>query len=865
MQRTILMDFKKRGAALEWRGLHDLEAVRDTRDGIEFLPSGPDPFATGPAVELPSENPHWLIVRLRSTTSGMLQIYWWEPGNGRGPTERQVLRFPVLLDEWIDVQAPLPGIRGKRVQLRIDPPGDAGTRTVVQEIAIVPRAILSQPPRGNAPDDGSFSASIKSGIFTIHVGARFANLRIDARDKRIAFADTRPRLGWQESPQGSVTWSDISEIGAAVEATETSITSKATFLDERGATWQLSRRVVPAKQVGGFDISISLQVDKPRNLVYFPALLLHMSSAPFHQAIFPGVEYLDARDTRSSEADIETDEHNRQIPQRHQPTIPVMAIQQPDKLWLSLAYTRFDRVSPFFDVPDRHFGTGLPSMGVLFPGGFHDPGSLVPERGYQMASGVVLSTTIQVRGGTKGETVLAGIERWIAEHPLPAIPERVTIFEHARLAGAGLLDSAAQSPAGFRHAYPGEFPFQSAPDAVLALSWISSVMPKRDPGLAKRASDVSDRAAKMLNAGASGGIGHVRTMGPALVYGDVNAYLDGARKNGQSAVGQITNNGRVPYRKGKVDFARTSRESHANGITGNVLQVALTAASETGDAGLIKAAISMLKKANAAYSNTVPRGAQTWEIPLHTPDILASAHMLRANVLGYELTGDREFFDEARYWAWSGVPFVYLDRPTDTGRVGMYATIAVLGASNWVAPNWIGLPVQWCGLVYADALLDLWFHDRDPRWKQLADGIVSSGYQQSWPVVSGAVISKTARERQGLLPDSFVLESQMRADPAITPATLLMPASRSMDRPVYTRHCLKPGMGTVHIAGDVSGLRGDKWELRPWRDDSNVVITGPYVTRLEVQGGSFERLKTDRPSEVLVLRCRGKVTIGLMK
>ena len=31
-------------------------------------------------------------------------------------------------------------------------------------------------------------------------------------------------------------------------------------------------------------------------------------------------------------------------------------------------------------------------------------------------------------------------QRWIAEHPLPAIPERVTIFEHARLAGAGLLD-----------------------------------------------------------------------------------------------------------------------------------------------------------------------------------------------------------------------------------------------------------------------------------------------------------------------------------------------------------------------------------------------------------------------------------------
>ena len=168
-------------------------------------------------------------------------------------------------------------------------------------------------------------------------------------------------------------------------------------------------------------------------------------------------------------------------------------------------------------------------MGVLFPGGFHDPGSLVPERGFQLGAGLVLSTTIQVRGGTKGETVLAGIERWVLDHPLPVIPERVTIFEHARLAGAGFLDSAVQSPAGFRHAYPGEFPFQAAPDAALALSWISTVMQRRDTGLAARASDAAKRAKAALNPAASGGIGHVRTMAPALQYGDVNAYLDAAR------------------------------------------------------------------------------------------------------------------------------------------------------------------------------------------------------------------------------------------------------------------------------------------------------------------------------------------------
>jgi hypothetical protein len=56
------------------------------------------------------------------------------------------------------------------------------------------------------------------------------------------------------------------------------------------------------------------------------------------------------------------------------------------------------------------------------------------------------------------------------------------------------------------------------------------------------------------------------------------------------------------------------------------------------------------------------------------------------------------------------VPFVYLVNPTaaqSSGAVGPYATIPVLGATNWQAPNWIGLPVEWCGLVYADSLARL--------------------------------------------------------------------------------------------------------------------------------------------------------------
>ncbi len=108
------------------------------------------------------------------------------------------------------------------------------------------------------------------------------------------------------------------------------------------------------------------------------------------------------------------------------------------------------------------------------------------------------------------------------------------------------------------------------------------------------------------------------------------------------------------------------------------------------------------------------------------------------------------------------MPFVYLRNPTGQG-VGPYATIPVLGATNWAAPSWLGLPVQWCGLVYADALDRL--ADQDPAgpWRVLADGIAASGIQQTYPAT---------HPHRGLLPDSFNLNSQSRNPADINPGTL---------------------------------------------------------------------------------------------
>ncbi len=121
------------------------------------------------------------------------------------------------------------------------------------------------------------------------------------------------------------------------------------------------------------------------------------------------------------------------------------------------------------------------------------------------------------------------------------------------------------------------------------------------------------------------------------------------------------------------------------------------------------------------------------------------------------------YLEQARYWAWTGVPFIYLANPTE-GDVGPYATIAVLGATNWKAPVWFGQPVQWCGLVYGSALHLLSQYDTEGPWATLAKGITAAGLQMTWPAADA--------KRQGLLPDYFLLRPQISEGPAINPGTV---------------------------------------------------------------------------------------------
>jgi hypothetical protein len=289
----------------------------------------------------------------------------------------------------------------------------------------------------------------------------------------------------------------------------------------------------------------------------------------------------------------------------------------------------------------------------------------------------------------------------------------------------------------------------------------------------------------------------------------------------------------------------------------------LEAAAFCGDRELLDAALARLRAMNK-FRHGVPRGAQTWECPLHTPDILASAHLVRAYTLGYELTGDREFLEQARYWAWTGVPFVYLVNPTPQP-IGPYGTIAVLGATNWRAPIWMGLPVQWCGLVYADALYRLVRHDPKGPWKQLADGITLSGIQQSWPPED--------RDQQGLLPDSFVLRPQTRNGPAINPATVEACATHLFNRPAYDFWSFRKNSLRVHAPGEIKLAKESagrvSFEVESWvKAPYNVLINGlakkPRITLdgqpVDLSGGNQFLEKEGW----LILELKGKARVEIM-
>jgi len=516
-----------------------------------------------------------------------------------------------------------------------------------------------------------------------------------------------------------------------------------------------------------FDASASVNIHAP---------VLRMFGT-MQQGVFPGVEYLEKGEYSSSSADIETSETIRFAPPILWVTVPFMSIVT-DQASFTVAWDD-PTTQAVFATPNFLDGATDHRMNLC---------------------GQKLSGSIQVTSPEPLESaILRGVERW----GLPALPKRPrTAEEQDALNLAGFTQSDLKvADKGWCHAViPGpnsHFKPSFGSDFLSTIWELTGKIPDV-PRIDSRGGHIANYSCYL-----------VMNKADQLISA-LNGSAAQARKN-QRADGSFPYNGK--YLKGHWSDT-------ASGHCGNSLFLLMEHWRLTGNAESLAAAEKGLQYVNQLKT---PRGAQVWELSLHTPDIMGSSRCALANILAYEATGKEEYLKQARRWAVTGLPFIYFWEMPLAGNehpIMLYSTIPVFGATNWSSPNWMGLPVQWCGLDYAYALIRLAPHDSSFDWLKIAEGIIIAGEYHQYPDDNFI----------GLLPDSFNLSAQSRNAPNINPSALHL-----------LRRMLEGRFTSVAVVTDPAGkyrvmvpypatLDGDTLTVNaPQGSDYQIIINGSVV------------------------------------
>jgi len=750
-----------------WIGNSRVEDFSSSTEGLVFKSVAEDPWIEGPAVDLSPAEATRVKIRMKSNADQAGQLFY-----GKTFSEQRSVGFTVRNDgKWHDYSLVIRETLGAGTRFRLDPCAGEGEVTVafikIETMNAISVPALDKPQK---PDNKKGRpTSIRSGDLQFeHCGDKWGNFAFKVDSLEMAAGYQSELIGVLIDDQHE--WLNLKDAKLTSKSRRRSaeFMSRAVIKDSRGAKWQIQRLVKPAPQPGKIIIETALTVSHDRDIIHIPWLTIFPGLGTFgerkSQGLLAGVEYL-CDEPSSSDADIATPEHVRRVPNPIKITFPLMAIAHNGN-YLGVIWEPSGMVAATFDSPDTIYRSGAHVLALSAPavGDLRFENDFSAHSPFRLETDKTLKVTVMIIGG-KGNSVVPAVKHYVDLKGLPELPQFEGGLDAAvSLLAHGWLDSEINHEGLFRHAVWGSsFGAGPAADAAMYIDWLANYA--KDESLCDRLKELKDKALGRIPSAQpfSSGVSHARLPTAPFVFGRVDEFVRQTRNHALHLLNGFDEKGVKLYRPGKTDYSRTHFAKHANGYAGRDMVTILEAAALSADKELISKALELLDRQTALYADTVPRGAQTWEVPLHTPDILASAHMVRAYTLGYMISGKQEYLEQARYWAWTGVPFIYLYPPTPQA-VGLYATIPVLGATNWRAPVWIGRPVQWCGLVYCSALHLLSEFDPKGPWEKVAKGITIAGLQMSWPV--------TDKSRQGLLPDLWDLEAQLGAGPAINPGTV---------------------------------------------------------------------------------------------
>ena len=471
-------------------------------------------------------------------------------------------------------------------------------------------------------------------------------------------------------------------------------------------------------------------------------------------AIFPGLEYLEGDEESSSERDLAYPLCDRRVPLAHKIAAPLMAVQAEGAL-VSLLWDENEEwgpgeklqaarfLAPKYDSGYGHIHMSLfaPSVGTYVRENEYSAASLPyplkAEETLTLTSHLVLDHESRyaagsvVHGPHKGGLVLQAMQHWFDVYgfPEPSEQPRDWQAERALCRDAFMHAVWSDDPPGWRHCHgwaPGLMTGYAVP---LTLDLRAGVEEPDKSEVERRIGLVIDRAVKEQGKHYLWSSAGCHTLMAELPFyvGYVGESLADFKKSALARVAGRENGLWVWRPRDDKHATLGTPGDHTLGQASHPSFTMLRAARMTGDAELIAKALDAMKQMER-YE--VPRGAQVWECPLCQPDILASAQAIRAYCEAYRITGDTRHLDHARYWAWTGLPFLYLweleGYPTMR-----YNVISVIG-STFYSHSWLGMPVVWCGLVYAYALQDLAEFDDSFDWRRVAQGITNSAMWQQY-------------------------------------------------------------------------------------------------------------------------------------
>ena len=562
--------------------------------------------------------------------------------------------------------------------------------------------------------------------------------------------------GWQRMgsacPLGEVIWrqaegAPIRELLSLTEARashtrgEAQIVLRADTRDSQGATWRYELEARLADGSSDAHIRARLSCDRPRPIMRFAGPMLLAGDGSFGasktEAMFPGLEWLVADEQSSSTLDLAPPANLRYVPHPYKVTVPVMCVEHEGRL-LGLAWDPLQRwdgeqTCPMaqFCSPDWINNGAHHLMGLFVPGMGHVPENedqaLTP---YELPAGKELSLRSVVTTGVK-TTCLQTVWRYFdlfGASEAQAAP--MTDEQQMALCDETYMERLySEADRSWKYCFPLTSPRARVLSAgnsyysrFATALWMDSIL--RDSPEARRS--VRDHLIGVKQALLEGDGQWYVAPELAFRWGHVRESLLGQEHAIKGFIaGQEPDGSWGGFRPSEKTAQLGPAGKKEVGLAGWNAYLLLKYARITGNQEAFAAGLRALEHMDRFR---VPRAAQTWECPVHSPDIYASFVAMMPYLEAYEITGEPRYLQQAVYWAETGLPFVYVwgapDRPVMKG-----GSIAIFGASFFTC-SWLGRPVQWNGMEYSWALMKLAKHDNSRPWVELATSIMRSGMWQ---------------------------------------------------------------------------------------------------------------------------------------